>query len=178
VLRAICILSLIYDLAIGIALFFFMPELTRLFQLPAPPPVIHVRLNAVFVGLIGIGYLLPLHDPARYRAYLWIFGVVLKLAGVAVFVAEYYYGDSPQAFLVFAASDGLVAVLSFIALANTPAHHLEYIRPRQLMMGRYAGPLTSGLAYLLLPFALLRVTVFAIPPVKRDPGRDDERAGA
>jgi hypothetical protein len=64
--------------------------------------------------------------------------------------------------------------LTFIALAGTPAHHIEYVRPRRLLTGRYAGPLTSTLAFVLLPLAVLRVTIFRKPPIERDARGDHQ----
>ena len=121
VLRSIAALSLVYDLAIGIALFFFRGPMQAAFGLPAPHPPIHVDLNALFVTSVGIGYLLPFRDPIRYRAYLWIFGVALKTGGCLAFLLDYIYRASPPAFLLFAVSDGLVAAITWWGLHRTSA---------------------------------------------------------
>jgi hypothetical protein len=89
------------------------------FGVPAPHPPIHVDLNGLFVIAVGVGYLLPLRDPLRYRAYLWIFGVALKGAGAAVFVADYIVRGSPASFLLFAVSDGALAAFTLFALLRT-----------------------------------------------------------
>ena len=94
--------------------------------MPAAQPPIHVDLNAIFVTSIGIGYLLPLRDPVRYRAYLWIFGVGLKTAGAAAFLADYWLRASPASFLLFAASDALVAGLTFAALRLVAGANHKY----------------------------------------------------
>ena len=112
---------MVYDLSIGVALFFFRAQLQMVFGLPAPQPPIHVDLNAIFVSFVGLGYLLPLRDPIRYRAYLWIFGVALKYVGAIAFVGDYFYRQSPASFLLFAVSDALVASLTLIALRLNPA---------------------------------------------------------
>lgn len=119
-LRGIAALSLVYDLSIGIALLLFRPQLQTAFALPPAQPPIHVDLNAVFVTFVGIGYLLPLTDPVRYRAYLWIFGVGLKYVGTIAFLGDYFYRQSPASLLLFAASDALVASLTLAALRLTP----------------------------------------------------------
>ena len=119
--RAIAALSFVYDLSIGIALFLFRPQLQTLFALPPATPPIHVDLNAVFVTFVGLGYALPFHDPVRYRAYLWVFGVGLKFVGAIAFLGDYFYRQSPASLLLFAVSDALVASLTLVALRLSPA---------------------------------------------------------
>jgi len=118
VLRAVAAASLVYDVSIGVALLFFRGLLETWFGLPPAVPPIHVDLNAIFVTSVGGGYLLPLRDPVRYRAYLWIFGVGLKSAGMIAFLADYVTRGSPASFLLFAVSDGAFAALSLAALLN------------------------------------------------------------
>jgi hypothetical protein len=121
VLRAIAAISLVYDLSIGVALFLLRAQLQTWFGLPPPQPPIHVDLNAVFVSFVGLGYLLPLRDPVRYRSYLWIFGVALKSVGAFAFIADYYYRGSPASLLLFAGSDAVFAGVTCAALYLSPA---------------------------------------------------------
>jgi hypothetical protein len=121
-LRAIALISGIYDVAVGASLALGRPLLMSLFQLPAPVPPIHADLNALFVTTVGIGYWWPYRDPQRYRWYLWLLGPVLKGAGAATFIADYLLRGSPPAFLLFAVCDGTLAVLTLWALlAAKPA---------------------------------------------------------
>ena len=115
-LRAIALVSGIYDIAVGMSLTAGRPLLMSLFQLPAPTPPIHADLNALFVTTIGIGYFWPYRDPDRYRWYLWLMGPVLKGAGAATFVVDYLQRGSPASFLLFAACDGTLALLTLWAL--------------------------------------------------------------
>ena len=117
-LRTVALISCVYDISVGLALFFLRPQLQAWFGVPEAQPPIHVDLNAIFVTTVGVGYLLPYRDPERYRAYLWIFGVGLKTAGAAAFLADYWLRGSPASFLLFSASDGLVALLTFVALVR------------------------------------------------------------
>ena len=55
----------------------------------------------------------------RYRAYLWLMGPVLKGAGAAAFLLDYFLNGSPKAFLLFAASDGALAIWTLIALITS-----------------------------------------------------------
>jgi hypothetical protein len=134
VLRGIAGLSCIYDVSIGIALFLFRPQLQTFFALPAPQPPIHADLNAIFVTFVGIGYLLPLRDPARYRAYLWVFGVGLKYVGAIAFLGDYLYRQSPASLLLFAVSDAVVASLTLIGLR---------LRPQAARLGPHADGVTA-----------------------------------
>ena len=118
-LRAIALISGIYDIAVGVALTLGRPLLMSLFELPAPVPPIHADLNALFVTTVGIGYLWPYRDPDRYRWYLWVMGPVLKGAGAATFVADHLLRGSPASFLLFAACDGVLATVTLCALLAT-----------------------------------------------------------
>ena len=91
------------------------------FGVPPPAPIIHAKLNAIFLICIGAGYALPFRDPVRYRGYLWVMGPVLKGAGAAAFLIDYVVNNSPAAFLLFAASDGALAVWTLWALMARPA---------------------------------------------------------
>jgi hypothetical protein len=118
-LRAIALISGIYDVAVGVSLTLGRPLLMSLFQLPAPVPAIHADLNALFVTTVGIGYLWPYRDPDRYRWYLWLMGPLLKGAGAAMFVADHLLRGSPASFLLFAACDAVLAVATLFALLTT-----------------------------------------------------------
>jgi hypothetical protein len=117
--KTIAAISLVYDVGAGIAFSLLRAPLNALFGLLTPTPPIHADLNSIFLICVGIGYVLPFRDPVRYRAYMWIFGVILKSAGAAVFVADYVLRGSPQALLLFAACDGAIAALTAVALFRT-----------------------------------------------------------
>jgi hypothetical protein len=118
-LKAVALLSFFYDVSVGLAMFFGRGLLADWFGVAPPQPPIHADLNAVFVTIVGIGYLLPYRDPERYRAYLWLMGPFLKGVGAIVFVLDYVLRGSPRSFLLFAASDGVLALVTLIALAQT-----------------------------------------------------------
>jgi hypothetical protein len=115
-LRIIALISAIYDISVGVTLVFFRDRLQTWLGVAAPGPPIHVDLNAIFVTVVGIGFVLPLLDPDRYRAYLWLFGTLLKGAGAAVFVWDYLARSSPASYLLFAVSDGTLAVVTLLVL--------------------------------------------------------------
>lgn len=114
-------ISLVYDLVIGLALLAAPDSFASLFGVVVPEPRIFVTLLGVFLVCVGLGYLPSLRDPARHRAYMWVFGVLLKTAGAAVFIGYHAAGDAPASYLLFAATDGSLALATLGALA-LPSH--------------------------------------------------------
>jgi hypothetical protein len=120
-------LSGLYDFVVGAFLLLAPEALASLFGVPPANPRIFSDLNALFLIAIGIGYYFPWRDPERHRGYLWVMGPLLKGCGAAAFIYDYVYRDAPGSFLLFAASDGCLALLTFWALViseprGTPAH--------------------------------------------------------
>jgi len=93
----------------------------QLFAVALPSPPIHADLNGIFLLAVAAGYLIPYRDPdgSGGRAYLWTMGPLLKGAGAAAFVLDYFLRGSPASFLLFAASDGTLALLTLWALLVT-----------------------------------------------------------
>jgi hypothetical protein len=119
VLRKIAAASAAYDFLIGAALLAGRPLLVQWFGVPAPMPPIHADLNGLFTLTIAVGYLLPYRDPVRYRAYLWLMGPWLKGAGSILFVLDFVFRGSPASYLLFAAGDGSLALVTLWALLRT-----------------------------------------------------------
>lgn len=119
-LRSVAAISGLYDGVVGALLLFASGWLASAFGVaPATPPIFS-DLNALFLLAIGAGYYLPWKDPERYRGYLWVMGPLLKGAGAAAFLLDYAYRGSPKSFLLFAASDGALALLTLYALLARP----------------------------------------------------------
>jgi hypothetical protein len=121
--RFVAAVSGVYDALVGVVMLAGRPLLAQLFDVPLPTPPIHADLNGVFLLSIAAGYLIPYRDPRSSggRAYLWIMGPVLKGAGAALFVADYVVRHSPKSFLLFAVSDGTLALLTLWALWSSSA---------------------------------------------------------
>lgn len=109
-------ISLVYDLAIGLALLLATDRFAALFGVPVPEPRLFVTICGVLLVCVGLGYLQPMRDPARHRAYLWVFGPVLKGLGAYVFLCEHLWNGGPAAYLIFAASDGALALVTLAVL--------------------------------------------------------------
>jgi len=114
--RAIAAVSGVYDGVVGLFLLLAADRFASLFGVaPAQPPIFS-DLNGLFLLAVGAGYYWPYRDPAGARWYLWVMGPGLKGAGAAAFLVDYLVRHSPASFLLFAASDGILALLTLAAL--------------------------------------------------------------
>ena len=117
----IALISGLYDIVVGAFLLLAPGTLASLFGVPPAQPPIFATLNGLFLVTIGVGYYFPWRDPSRHRGYMWVMGPVLKGAGAAAFVLDYLLRHSPSSFLLFALSDGTLALLTLWALLREPA---------------------------------------------------------
>jgi len=117
-IRTIAAVSAIYDALIGVAMLAGRPLLSQLFAVPLPAPPIHADLNGVFLLAVAAGYSIPYRDPMSRggRSYLWVMGPLLKGGGAATFLLDYAFRHSPASFLLFAVSDGAMALVTLWAL--------------------------------------------------------------
>jgi hypothetical protein len=120
-LSVVARISLIYDVLVGIVMLAATDVLASVFGVPPPTPILFAKLLGIFLVCVGLGYAAPMRDPHTHRGYLWIFGPVLKGAGAVAFIADYVINDSPRAFLLFAASDGTLALLTLWGLLRLSA---------------------------------------------------------
>jgi hypothetical protein len=118
--RVVAAVSGIYDAIVGVTMLAGRPLLSRLFAVALPQPPIHADLNGIFLLAVAAGYLIPYREPDSTggRAYLWTMGPLLKGAGALTFVIDYYVRHSPSAFLLFAVSDGTLALVTLWALVR------------------------------------------------------------
>lgn len=115
-LKSLALLSGAYDLLLALPML-FVPELTaRVFGAPAPVPVINAQLNGVFTLTLAVGYFWAASDIEARRGYLWWAGVLAKGLGSSLFVVDHFMRGSPTSFLLFALSDGTLALLTLVLL--------------------------------------------------------------
>ena len=88
----------------------------RMMGAPEPQPLINAQLNGLFTLTLALGYLWAAGDVGARRGYLWIAGVFAKGLGAALFVADHLAGRSPATFLLFAVTDGTLALLTLALL--------------------------------------------------------------
>jgi hypothetical protein len=120
--RAAAAVSAVYDALVGVLMLAGRPLLADLFGVPLPQPPIFADLNGVFLVAVAAGYLIPYREPDSRggRMYLWVMGPLLKSAGALTFVLDFLFRHSPQSFLLFAVSDGTLALLTLWALTRAP----------------------------------------------------------
>jgi hypothetical protein len=119
--RAAAAVSAVYDALVGVLMLAGRPLLADLFGVPLPQPPIFADLNGVFLVAVAAGYLIPYREPDSRggRMYLWVMGPLLKGAGALTFVLDFIVRHSPRSFLLFAVSDGTLALLTLWALTRT-----------------------------------------------------------
>ena len=115
-LRALAVVSAFYDLALGIPLLVAAPAVARMMGAGEPSPVINAQLNGLFTVTLALGYFWAAADVEARRGYLWIAGVVAKAAGAVLFVFDHFARGSPDSFLLFAATDGTLALVTLVML--------------------------------------------------------------
>ncbi|HKB10967.1 MAG TPA: hypothetical protein VKD69_09940 [Vicinamibacterales bacterium] len=117
---ALAVASAIYDGLVAVMLVAGRPLMAQIFNVPLPQPPIHADLNGLFLFAVAAGYVIPYREPDSIagRTYLWVMGPLLKGAGALTFIADYVVRHSPASFLLFAVSDGVMALLTLWALVT------------------------------------------------------------
>lgn len=130
-LRTLALVSGAYDVLLGLPMLLAAPLLARLFGAPEPVPVVNAWLNGVFALALAGGYFWAARDAESRRGFLWAAGVFAKGLGAAVFVLDHFANGSPPAFLLFAATDGTLALLTLWLLVSTPSPRRAGAAPRR-----------------------------------------------
>lgn len=120
-LKTLAIVSGIYDLVLGAPMLLMAPAVARAFGSPPPDPLVNAQLNGVFTLTLAAGYFWAAADVETRRGYLWAAGVMAKGLGALVFVLDHFAHGSPPSFLVFAATDGMLAVITAVLLVRRKA---------------------------------------------------------
>lgn len=115
------IVSGVYDLALALPMLLAPVAVARLFGAPEPVPVLNAELNGVFTLALAVGYFWAARDTGARRGYLWVAGVLAKGLGASLFVADHWLRGSRSSFLLFAATDGALALLTVWALLRRPS---------------------------------------------------------
>lgn len=118
-LRTLAYVSAAYDFALGIPLLLAPSAVAGMMGAGDVRPVINAQLNGLFTFVLGLGYLWAAKDIDARRGYMWIAGVFAKGAGSLLFLYDHFARESPDAFLVFAATDGTLALLTLALLRRT-----------------------------------------------------------
>jgi hypothetical protein len=115
-LRTLALVSGVYDLALAVPMLLAAPQVAAAMGAPPPVPLINAQLNGVFTLSLAAGYFWAARDVEGRRGYLWVAGVLAKALGASLFVLDHFQHASPASFLLFAVTDGSLAVLTAILL--------------------------------------------------------------
>ena len=115
-LRTLALVSGVYDLLLAVPMLLIAPQLAAMMGAPPPVPLINAQLNGIFTLSLAAGYFWAARDVEARRGYLWVAGVLAKGLGAALFVLDHFQHGSPASFLLFAVTDGSLAVLTAILL--------------------------------------------------------------
>lgn len=118
-LRTLALVSGVYDLALAVPMLLVAPQLAEAMGAPPPVPLINAQLNGVFTLSLAAGYFWAARDVEGRRGYLWVAGVLAKGLGAALFVLDHFQHGSPSTFLLFAVTDGSLAILTAILLRRS-----------------------------------------------------------
>jgi hypothetical protein len=115
-LRTLALVSGVYDILLAVPMLLAAPQVAAMMGAPPPVPLINAQLNGVFTLSLAAGYFWAARDVGARRGYLWVAGVLAKGLGAALFVLDHFQHGSPASFLLFAVTDGTLAVLTLILL--------------------------------------------------------------
>jgi len=115
-LRTLALVSGVYDLLLAVPMLLIAPRVAAMMGAPPPVPLINAQLNGVFTLSLAAGYFWAARDVEGRRGYLWVAGVLAKALGAALFVLDHFQNASPASFLLFAVTDGSLAVLTALFL--------------------------------------------------------------
>jgi hypothetical protein len=118
-LATLALVSGVYDLALAVPMLLFAPVLAARMGAPPPVPLVNAQLNGIFTLTLAAGYFWAARDVGARRGYLWIAGVLAKGLGAALFIVDHVQQGSPSSYLLFAATDGSLAVLTLALLLRS-----------------------------------------------------------
>jgi hypothetical protein len=120
-LKTLALVSGLYDLLLAVPMLLAPEATARMFGAPPPVPVLNAQLNGVFALALAAGYFWAAQDADARRGYLWTAGVLAKGLGAVLFVADHVLRGSPSSFLLFAATDGGLALVTLLLLLRRPS---------------------------------------------------------
>jgi uncharacterized membrane protein len=111
--RWFLLVAAVYDIALGVAFFFFYEPIFKAIDMPLPSHVSYVHLSAVFVAIQGLSYLLAWLDPLANVGIVKV-GVAYKAAYSAL--AAYYVavGQIPSMFFAWFGLFDFVFLIGFV----------------------------------------------------------------
>jgi hypothetical protein len=131
--RAVLRLGAVYDASFGVALLLVPALLTGMMALPMPDVgAIWIRLDGIFLVVVGSIYWIMSQDPARYLGIMAMI-FIAKAASIVFYVVNVYAFDQSRTFLLFAFLDAVMFALHRWALGPEWISRIrESLRPAAL----------------------------------------------
>ncbi len=119
-IRPLFVVAGCYDLILGLAYLLAYKPVFAHFGVGLPNHPGYVQLNAIFVAIFGLGFLLVARAPERNRDIIKL-GVLLKLAYGGLVLTYYFMGNMPTMWVPWAVIDLLFMAAFLAALWALPA---------------------------------------------------------
>jgi quinol-cytochrome oxidoreductase complex cytochrome b subunit len=118
-IRPLFVVAGVYDLVLGLGYLFLYRWVFNRFSVMLPNHPAYLQLNALFVVVFGLGFLLVARDPERNRDIIRL-GVLLKLAYAGIVFTYAALGNMPSMWIPWAVCDLLFAAAFLLALRAIP----------------------------------------------------------
>lgn len=112
------LLGAIYDLFFGLFILFLPVVLAKIIKLNMPAEQVYLRLDGLFLVIIGAFYYLFWMDSVRFKEVVFL-AIAARISGFLFFVSAWLFFAYPVTFLLLGIGDGFWAVLHFVLYKST-----------------------------------------------------------
>jgi hypothetical protein len=123
-IRPLFVVAGIYDLVLGLAYLVLFRSVFGWFAVTLPNHPAYLQLNALFVVIFGLGFLLVAQDPVRNRDIIRL-GVLLKVAYAGIVFIYAALGNMPSMWIPWAVCDVFFAAAFLLALRSIPTRPIS-----------------------------------------------------
>jgi uncharacterized protein YjeT (DUF2065 family) len=102
-----------YDGFFGLFILFLPAVLAKIINLNMPTEQVYLRLDGLFLVIIGIFYFLYWVDRVRFREIVFI-AIAARISGFIFFFSAWAFFAQPFTFLLLGIGDGFWGVLHFV----------------------------------------------------------------
>jgi hypothetical protein len=107
------LLGAVYDCFFGLFILFLPGILAKIINLGMPVEQVYLRLNGLFLVIIGVFYSLYWVDCIRFREIVFI-AITARISGFIFFISSWAFFAQPFTFLLLGIGDSFWAVLHFV----------------------------------------------------------------
>jgi uncharacterized protein YjeT (DUF2065 family) len=107
------LLGAVYDWFFGLFILFLPAVLAKIINLNMPAEQVYLRLDGLFLVIIGVFYFLYWLDRSRFKEIVFI-AIAARISGFLFFVSAWAFFAYPLTFLLLGIGDGFWAALHFV----------------------------------------------------------------